>query len=407
MKFTKFKSVASLFLLSLLGCAQTPNQEQTSQLIEQPVTQTTDQTLKVGAEQHSLYLELIKGKRVGLVVNQTSAVNGQHLVDFLLEKDVKISKIFAPEHGFRGDHDAGAHVNSSVDAATGIEIVSIYGKNKKPSTDVLNDVDVLIFDIQDVGVRYYTYISSMHYMMEAAAEQNKQFIVFDRPNPNGFSVDGPVLDLKFQSFVGMHEIPLLHGLTVGELAQMINGEGWLKNSVKVDLTVIPVANYDRHMSFSLPIKPSPNLPNDVSISLYASLGFFEGTPISIGRGTDFPFQVIGFNKFDNGDFTFTPRPIKGASMKPKLKGEKATGVDLRESSILGLNIDHLVQWHKVFADHDEVFFTRAKFFDKLAGTDTFRLQIEQGLSGVEIRKSWQPEISEFLLKRKPYLIYPN
>ncbi len=402
---SKLKYVITATALLLGGCAQSTTTEHLAPVASKSANKQL--SVQIGAAQQENYLQMLEGKRVGMVVNQTSMVKDQHIVDVLLAEGVQVNKIFAPEHGFRGDHDAGAHVNSSVDAATGIDIVSIYGKNKKPSADVLEDVDVLIFDIQDVGVRYYTYISSMHYMMEAAAEQGKQFIVFDRPNPNGFSVDGPVLDLDFQSFVGMHQIPLLHGMTVGELAQMINGEGWLKNGVKADLTVIPVSHYDRHMSYPLPIKPSPNLPNDVSISLYASLGFFEGTPVSIGRGTDFPFQVIGFDKFNNGDFTFTPRPIKGASMKPKLKGKKAVGVDLRESSVLGLNIDHLIQWHKVFKEHDEEFFTRAKFFDKLAGTDTFRKQIESGMSGVEIRKSWQKDLSKFLQQRKPYLIYPN
>ena len=392
-----------LFLLT--ACAQTSQTiKQTNSDLNSALSLTAG--IVTGAQQPNLYLEQLKGKRLGLVVNQTSMVNDQHLVDFLLAQGLKINKIFAPEHGFRGDHDAGAKVDSSIDGKTGISIVSIYGKNKKPSAEVLNDVDVLIFDIQDVGLRYYTYISSMHYMMEAAADNDKEFIVFDRPNPNGFTVDGPVLDLKFQSFVGMHQIPLMQGMTVAELAKMINGEGWLKDSVKVDLTVIPVGNYARHMRYSLPVKPSPNLPNDVSISLYASLTFFEGTPVSIGRGTDFPFQVIGFDKFGLGDFTFTPRAIKGASMTPKLKGKLVKGVDLRQSAIRGVNLDHLVNWHQLFVENNEKFFTLAPFFDKLAGTDKLRKQIISGLSSVEIRASWQSELNAFLQQRQQYLLYP-
>jgi len=397
MTFIKTFLLSTLFLLS--ACAQT------SEPIK-PVNSNLHSTLVTGAQQPNLYLAQLKGKRIGLIVNQTSMVNDQHLVDFLLAQGLTVNKIFAPEHGFRGNHDAGAKVDSSVDAKTGISIISIYGKNKKPSAEVLNDVDVLVFDIQDVGLRYYTYISSMHYMMEAAAENDKEFIVFDRPNPNGFMVDGPVLDLKFQSFVGMHQIPLMHGMTVGELAKMINGEGWLKDSVTVDLTVIPLSNYDRHMSYSLPVKPSPNLPNDVSISLYASLTFFEGTPVSIGRGTDFPFQVIGYDKFGLGDFTFTPRSIKGASMKPKLKGKLTKGIDLRQSSIRGVNLDHLVNWHQLFVDNNEEFFTFEQFFDKLAGTDKLRKQLISGLSSAQIRASWQSELNAFLLQRQQYLLYP-
>jgi len=412
---TFFKTLLLSALLSLTGCAQNsqssvPASTSLNSSLSPALNANLDSGLAtglvMGAQQPHLYLEQLKDKRLGLVVNQTSMVNDLHLVDFLLAQGLKVNKIFAPEHGFRGNHDAGAKVDSSVDAKTGISIVSIYGKNKKPSAAMLNDVDVLIFDIQDVGLRYYTYISSMHYVMEAAAENDKEFIVFDRPNPNGFTVDGPVLDIKFQSFVGMHQIPLMHGMTVGELAKMINGEGWLKNSVKVDLTVFPVSNYDRHISYSLPVKPSPNLPNDVSISLYASLTFFEGTPVSIGRGTDFPFQVIGYDKFGLGDFSFTPRSIKGASMNPKLKGKLVKGVDLRQSSIRGVNLDHLVNWHRSFVENNEEFFTFSAFFDKLAGTDQLRKQLISGLSSVEIRNSWQNDLNAFLLQRKQYLLYP-
>ncbi|MCP4061340.1 MAG: DUF1343 domain-containing protein, partial [Pseudoalteromonas sp.] len=249
----------------------------------------------VGAAQYKHYLPQLQNKRVGLVVNQTSLVENTHLVDALLTKNITITKIFAPEHGFRGDHDAGAHVKNAVDSKTGIPLISIYGKNKKPSAEALSEVDVIIFDIQDVGVRFYTYISSMHYMMEAAAEQGIEFIVLDRPNPNIAYVDGPILERQFKSFVGMHPIPVLHGMTVGELAKMIKGESWINKAADLKLTVIPVDHYTRSTSYNLPVKPSPNLPNDQSIALYPSLCFFESTPVSIGRGTDFAFQVIGYS----------------------------------------------------------------------------------------------------------------
>jgi uncharacterized protein YbbC (DUF1343 family) len=357
----------------------------------------------VGAEQYSLYLPFLKDKRIGLIVNQTSRVQEQHLADYLLNKGLNIEVIFAPEHGFRGDHDAGEKVNSGIDSQTGVNVYSIYGKHKQPSAEILKQVDVLIFDIQDVGVRYYTYISSMHYMMVAAAKNNIPFIVLDRPNPNGRYVDGPILKKEFQSFVGMHEIPLLHGMTVGELALMVNGEAWLEQ--KVNLTVIPVKHYARSMSYSLPVKPSPNLPNDISIAHYASLGFFESTPVSVGRGTPFPFQVLGYNEFNTGSFSFTPMPIKGAASSPKLNGIKLKGQDLREVKTIGLDLSYLITWHKLFKSHDKVFFTRADFMDKLAGTDELRKQIERGLSAKEIKHSWQEGLSHFKKQRKPYLLY--
>ncbi len=365
--------------------------------------QTKSTEIIVGAEQPLHYLPLLKNKRVGLIVNQTSKVRQQHLVDYLLNKGVKVKVIFAPEHGFRGDHDAGEKVASGLDSQTGVKVYSIYGKHKKPSSEILKEVDVLLFDIQDVGVRYYTYISSMHYMMAAAASNNIPFIVLDRPNPNGAYVDGPILNTEFQSFVGMHEIPLLHGMTVGELALMINGERWIEK--QADLSVIPVKNYQREMSYSLPVKPSPNLPNDASIAHYASLGFFESTPVSIGRGTDFPFQVIGFDKYSIGEFSFTPRSIKGAASAPKLNGIKAKGQDLREITSSGLDLSYLIAWHSLFKQHKQVFFTRAAFMDKLAGTDQLRKQIQSGLSEDEIRNSWQQGLGNFRKQRQPYLLY--
>ncbi|MBO7927950.1 DUF1343 domain-containing protein [Pseudoalteromonas sp. K222D] len=362
-------------------------------------------SIVVGAQQYTKYLPQLKNKRVGLVVNQTSTVEQIHLVDSLREKNVNITKIFAPEHGFRGDHDAGAHVKNAVDSKTGIPLISIYGNNKKPSAEVLADVDVIIFDIQDVGVRFYTYISSMHYMMEAAAEQGVEFIVLDRPNPNIAYVDGPILEPQFKSFVGMHPIPIVHGMTVGELANMIKGEGWINQAAALELNVIPVSGYTRATSYSLPIKPSPNLPNDTAISLYPSLCFFEATPISIGRGTDFAFQVIGYSPIALGEFSFTPRAIKGAALNPKFKNQAVQGLDLRQATTKGLDLSYLISAYKQLNNNDITFFERADFMDKLAGTDKLRLAIEAGQSAQQIKQTWQAALMQFKQQRAPYLLY--
>ena len=362
-------------------------------------------SLVVGAQQYAKYLPQLKNKRVGLVVNQTSIIGQTHLVDALLTKNINITKIFAPEHGFRGDHDAGAHVKNAVDSKTGIPLISIYGKNKKPSRAALDDVDVIIFDIQDVGVRFYTYISSMHYMMEAAAEQRIEFLVLDRPNPNIAYVDGPILEPEFKSFVGMHPIPVLHGMTVGELAKMIKGEGWINKAPDLKLTVIPVDHYTRKSAYSLPVKPSPNLPNDQAIALYPSLCFFEATPISIGRGTDFAFQVIGYSPITLGDFSFTPRAIKGAALNPKFKNQTVQGLDLRQANITGLNLTYLINAYTELSKNNISFFERADFMDKLAGTNKLRLAIEAGQSEAQIKQSWQAGLAQFKAQRAPYLLY--
>lgn len=362
-------------------------------------------SLVVGAQQYAKYLPQLKSKRVGLVVNQTSTIGQTHLVDALLTKNINITKIFAPEHGFRGDHDAGAHVKNAVDSKTGIPLISIYGKNKKPSQAALADVDVIIFDIQDVGVRFYTYISSMHYMMEAAAEQGIEFLVLDRPNPNIAYVDGPILEPEFKSFVGMHPIPVLHGMTVGELAKMIKGEGWINKAPDLKLTVIPVDHYTRKSAYSLPVKPSPNLPNDQAIALYPSLCFFEATPISIGRGTDFAFQVIGYSPITLGDFSFTPRAIKGAALNPKFKNQTVQGLDLRQVNITGLNLTYLINAYTELSKNNISFFERADFMDKLAGTNKLRLAIEAGQSEAQIKQSWQAGLAKFKAQRAPYLLY--
>ncbi|MBQ4833878.1 DUF1343 domain-containing protein [Pseudoalteromonas sp. MMG010] len=359
----------------------------------------------MGAQQYPLYLPQLKNKRVGLVVNQTSRVNNMHLVDALLAKGINVATIFAPEHGFRGDHDAGAIVSNAIDDKTGIPLVSIYGKNKKPSPDVLNKLDIIIFDIQDVGVRFYTYISSMHYMMEGAAEQGIEFMVLDRPNPNIAYVDGPILEPDFKSFVGMHPIPVLHGMTVGELAFMIKGEKWINQAFDLKLTVIPVAHYTRRSRYSLPVKPSPNLPNDQAIALYPSLCFFEATPVSIGRGTDFAFQVIGFSPQKLGDFSFSVRSIKGAAANPKFKDQTVYGLDLRHSLSGGLNLSYFINAYKQLSKQNVNFFQRANFMDKLAGTDKLRLAIMAGQNEVQIKQSWQAGLNQFKHQRTPYLLY--
>jgi len=364
---------------------------------------TQNQELHLGAERFEVYLPALSGKKVGLLINHTSMVGDEHLVDILLKKEVNIVKIFAPEHGFRGTADAGEMVEDNVDAKTGIPVISMYGKNKKPPAEAFSNLDVVIFDIQDVGTRFYTYISSMHYMMESCAENKVKMLVFDRPNPNGDYIDGPILNPDFKSFVGMHPIPVVHGLTVGELANMINGEGWLEGGLKCDLEVIPMENYTHAYRYSLPVKPSPNLPNDQSIRLYPSLCFFEGTKISIGRGTQFPFQVIGYPNKEFGSFSFTPESIDGMAKNPRLEGELCHGVDLRNVVPKAeLDLSYVIEFYKKW-DADEDFFTA--YFNTLAGTDTLRTQIESGMTVNEIRQSWQPGLDVYKKLRSRYLLY--
>ncbi|MCS5489683.1 DUF1343 domain-containing protein [Algoriphagus sp. CAU 1643] len=359
-----------------------------------------------GSERSDLYLPLLEGKRVGIVANQTSIMpqsENKHVVDFLLEKGVALKKVFVPEHGFRGTADAGEKVDNSVDQKTGLPIVSLYGNNKKPSSSQIQDLDILIFDLQDVGVRFFTYISTMHYVMEAAAENGKQVIIFDRPNPLGDYVDGPIRKEGFQSFVGMHPIPIVHGLTVGELAQMINGEKWLKGGLEVDLKVIPVENWVHDQEYHLPIKPSPNLPNDLAIRLYPSTCFFEGTVVSLGRGTLFPFQVYGYPDPKFGDFTFTPISIDGMSKNPPHQDKMCYGYDLRTQSL-----DHRFTLRFLLqAYHDsemgEKFFNN--YFNTLSGTDELKKQILEGKSEEEIRATWKGGLENYKEIRNKYLIY--
>lgn len=359
-----------------------------------------------GAERPELYLKQLEGKTVGIVANQTSILthsDKKHVVDFLLEKGIKVKRVFVPEHGFRGQADAGEKVDNSVDSKTGLPIISLYGNNKKPKPEQIQDLDILIFDLQDVGVRFYTYISTMHYLMEAAAENGKKVIIFDRPNPNGNYIAGPVLEKGFESFVGMHPVPVVHGLTVGELAQMINGEKWLKGGIKADLEVIPVANWDHQMAYNLPVKPSPNLPNDLSIKLYPSTCFFEGTVVSLGRGTHFPFQVYGYPDPKFGDFTFTPVSIDGMSKNPPHQDKKCYGVDLRDESMTHeFSIKYLLDaYHK--SGKGQSFFTN--YFNTLAGTDQLKKMILEGKSESEITASWADDLEKFKSLRAKYLIY--
>ncbi|MDR0395081.1 MAG: DUF1343 domain-containing protein [Tannerella sp.] len=363
----------------------------------------------MGAEQAGRIKSLTKNRRIGLIMNQTSILpDGTHLLDALLKEGFHIRKIFAPEHGFRGTDDAGASVKNNIDDKTGIPIVSIYGKNNKPTAAQLADIDLIIFDIQDVGTRFYTYISTLHYAMEACAENDKELIVLDRPNPNDY-VDGPVRKKGFSSFVGVDPIPVLHGLTIGELAGMINGEGWLstgKNSCR--LHVVTMENWRHGQPYSLPVKPSPNLPNDVAVGLYPSLCFFEGTNISVGRGTQFPFQVLGNPDKTYGTFTFTPQPVRGMDTNPMYKGETCYGEDLRNEPFEGgLSLRFVIRFFAKSGNNEKVFFSRADWFDLLAGTDSLRKQIIKGLSEKEIRRSWQSDLDAYKQIRKKYLLYDD
>ncbi|MDX5422554.1 MAG: DUF1343 domain-containing protein [Hymenobacteraceae bacterium] len=395
-------------LLSLSSCTpkQTPaaTATETVQIAAQTAATANETSFKMGAEQMDLYLPKLQGKRVGLVVNQTSVVGQTHLVDTLLSRGVTINTIFAPEHGFRGEADAGAHIKDAKDSKTGLPIISLYGKNKKPLPEQIKNLDVLLFDIQDVGTRFYTYISTMHYVMEAAAENGKEVLVLDRPNPNGHYVDGPVLEMDQQSFVGMHPIPIVHGLTVGELAKMINGEKWLEGQRQANLTVIPMANYDHDMPYDLPVKPSPNLPNAQAIALYPSICFFEGTDVSVGRGTPTPFQVIGSPYYQKKDFSFTPVSTPGATNPPH-KDVKCYGKDLTKVEVADkVDLAYLLDMYQHSSNKDKFF---NNFFEKLAGTTKLRQQVIAGKTEAEIRASWEPALSNYKTLRKKYLLYPD
>lgn len=395
--------VACLILVTQLACG--PNAAK-----DTAHRQAADSTAAIlpGADQLDRYLPLLDGKKVGMMGNQTSVVGDRHLVDVLLENDVDLKFAFAPEHGFRGEIERGEKVSNEVDEQTGLPLYSLYGKNEKADS-IVASVDVMIFDLQDVGARFYTYIASLHRVMQLCANHGKKLIVLDRPNPNGDQVDGPVRkDDKFKSNVSYHKIAMIHGLTVGELAQMINGEGWLDGGTECDLEVITVQQYDHSMPYELPVVPSPSLPNHLSVRLYTSLCLFEGTDISVGRGTDWPFQVIGYPDPAFGSFTFTPGTREGMSRHVEQQGDMCYGLDLRQLNPdeQHFSLKYLLDFYTK-APFKDRFFSRPDFFDKLAGTDELRKQIVAGLDEAAIRASWAEDLNAYKQMRKKYLLYPD
>ncbi|MCK5856988.1 MAG: DUF1343 domain-containing protein [Bacteroidales bacterium] len=366
--------------------------------------------IQVGAQQFDKYVHFVKNKNVVVLGNQTSMVGDVHLVDFLISKGIAVKKVMSPEHGFRGNAGAGEHVADGKDAKTGLPIISLYGNHRKPTKEDLDSIDVVIFDLQDVGTRFYTYISTLQYLMEACAEHKVQVIVLDRPNPNGYFVDGPILESKYKSFVGMQPIPIVHGMTVGEYALMLNGEGWLKDSIKCDLEVISVIGYQHDQLYQLPIKPSPNLPTMEAIYLYPTLCLFEGTVVSVGRGTKKPFELVGHPDLTEYDTIFTPKPIKGVAPHPKLQGEECKGHVLTNYAQKRTNYESRINIYWIVIGYFELggkdsFFT--SFFDTLAGSDKLRKQIIAGATEDEIRASWQKEINNFKKIRSKYLLYQD
>ena len=358
------------------------------------------QKITLGIERTEIYFPLLKGKSVGVIGNQTSMISDTHLIDSLLSLKIDVVKVFSPEHGFRGIEEAGANISNEVDSKTDLTIVSLYGRNKKPTLKELTDIEILVFDIQDVGARFYTYISTLHYVMEAAAENNIPLIILDRPNPNGHYVDGPILDTDFRSFVGMHPIPIVHGMTIGEYAKMINGEHWI--STVCNLTIVEMEYYTHNMHYDLPIKPSPNLPNSRSVNLYPSLCLFEGTTVSIGRGTDYPFQHFGA-PYLNSEYSFTPKSGEG-SKYPKNENKICYGTDLRfqEIYLATLNLNWLISSYNNCPNKEKFF---NPFFDKLAGNNVLRKQIIEGKNAQEIKATWQNNLLDFKRLRMKYLLY--
>jgi uncharacterized protein YbbC (DUF1343 family) len=436
MRFNVFKNTVLLFVLVLISCGSKANSEAGSSNLEvnsknemllqaqKDIKQQIDKELIIGANQTEAYLPLLNGKRIGIVANQTSVIfkgntneiatsqkaprndTYTHLVDSLIALKVDVKKVFAPEHGFRGTADAGEVVKDGIDTKTGLPIVSLYGKNKKPSAEQLKDLDLVIFDIQDVGARFYTYISSLHYVMEACAEANIPVLILDRPNPNGHYIDGPILEMEHKSFVGMHPIPVVHGMTIGEYAKMINGEKWLENNIQCDITVIAMKNYTHDTVYELPIKPSPNLPNAKAINLYPSLCFFEGTNVSAGRGTDKQFQIFGSPFLDTEMFpytyTFTPKPNEG-SKYPKHENKVCYGMDLSTSKYLNrLDLNYIIEAYQA-TKNKETFFNN--FFTKLAGTRELQKQIESKHTAYEIKKTWVRGLATYDAMRQVYLLY--
>ena len=428
MGFNVFKNTVLLFVFVMISCA---SKAKTKIITKNETHYSTkkDSIIIVGANQTNTYLPLLKGKRIGIVANQTSVIftkkdsvflvdpettettfekefyHNTHLVDSLLSLKVDIKKVFSPEHGFRGRADAGELVKDDIDTKTNLPLVSLYGKNKKPAKEQLEDLDIVVFDIQDVGVRFYTYISTLHYIMEACAEQGIPVLILDRPNPNGHYIDGPTLEIENKSFLGMHPIPLVHGMTIGEYAQMINGEKWLENDAQCEITIIPIKNYTHNTFYSLPIRPSPNLPNDQSIKLYPSLGLFEGTHVNAGRGTEFQFQRYGAPFLDKKVLTFNYTPIENFGAKyPKHKDKLCYGEDLRHEELNGImTLKWVIRAYQNSIDKSLFFNTNN--FTKHAGTNKLQKQIEAGLSEPEIKATWQEALETFKKTRSKYLIY--
>lgn len=395
-KNTYFLFVFSLFF-SFISCGQNKSID---------VSENNSQKIVTGAEQTSIYFPIIRDKRVGIVANQTSLVykndTAVHIVDELLENQIQLLKIFSPEHGFRGKEDASAFIEDGKDSKTGLPILSLHGKTRKPLPKDLNDIDVLIFDIQDLGVRFYTYISTLHYVMEACAENDVELIVLDRPNPNGHYVDGPVLEAAHKSFLGMHEVPLVYGMTIGEYAKMINGEKWLKNNVSCELAIIPLKNYTHESSYSLPVRPSPNIPNDQAVNLYPSLGLFEGTTINAGRGTEFQFQRYGAPFFPKSTFSYVPASNFGAKY-PKHKGELCYGVDLGDiEKLSAVDLQWIIDAFNKTPKSESFF---GATFTAHAGNSKLEDQIRSGLAAEAIRATWQKDIAHFKETREKYLLY--
>lgn len=388
------------FILILSGCAQsqqTPNIVSWNKII-------------AGDARTELYFPKLEGRRVALLANHTSMIGDIHLADSLLNAGIELIKVYSPEHGFRGNEADGAIIENGIDKKSGLPIISLYGNHKKPTSKDLKDVEIVLFDLQDVGTRFYTYLSTLTYMMEACAEKNILLIILDRPNPNGFYVDGPILHDEHKSFIGMHPIPIVHGLTAGEFALLINGEGWLKNGVKCDLEIIKVKNYTHNMIVELPIKPSPNLPNLSSILLYPSLCLFEGTTVSIGRGTSNPFEFVGHPEYSVKEFSFTPIPVKGASMNPPQKNIKCFGENIKSyyskhpAELGKIKLNWILNFYNDISEKEDFF---NSYFEKLSGTTKLRKQIKSGLTNWQIHQSWKEEIDSYKKIRTKYLLYPD
>lgn len=405
----KYLITCSLLLVNSffsISCKATPSVSSKGEIGKESFPASTPvpvKAIQTGAENIEAYFPMLQEKRVGIVTNQSGILSDKtHLVDFLVARKIDVKKIYAPEHGFRGTADAGELIKDGKDTKTGLPIISLYGNNKKPKPEQLKGIDVMVFDLQDVGARFYTYISTLHYIMEACAESKIPVIVLDRPNPNGGIVDGPIMEKEFTSFVGMHQIPLLHGMTIGEYAMMINGEKWLKDGIQCNVKVVPCLNYKREMPYSLPVKPSPNLPNDQAINLYASLCLFEGTNVSMGRGTDKQFQIYGSPFLPKSGFSFTPISNLGAK-DPVYKGVLCYGEDLSEiKKVTQLELKWLLKAYATTSDKTKFF---NDFFLKLTGTRTLQKQIELGYTEEKIRDSWKKGLEDFKVMRKKYLIY--